>query len=147
MQRQTYVVFLLVVIGLFAKINGQDNTGQTPSTTATTPMTTTWNGDPRLCPPNPQPAPGRDMPNFAKRVEFGLEQIEYEEIGPTGIPGHRALQQHIYDYQANSLIIVKNRNNLVTAEYYYYKDRVKSVYIGTEYCFIQPITENLDMGS
>lgn len=87
------------------------------------------------------------MPEFASRVEFALEQIEYEEIGTSGVPGHKTMQQHIYDYDANALIVVKNRNNIITSEYYYYKDRKKSVYLGTEYCQVQPILENKDMGA
>ena len=139
MRRQHYAV-LLLVIALFSNIHGQDT-----STTIST--TTPWSGDPKLCPPNPGPAPQREMPEFASRVEFALEQIEYEEIGTTGVPGHRTMEQHIFDYDANALIVVKNRNNIITSEYYYYKDRKKSVYLGTEYCQVQSITENKDMGS
>ena len=86
------------------------------------------------------------MPPFPLRAEFALERLEYKEVGNINLPGEKVLYEYIYDYNANALIMVKNKNGLIDVEYYYYASLTKATYYQGEYCVVSNISQNSDMG-
>ncbi|CAF1456183.1 unnamed protein product [Rotaria magnacalcarata] len=138
MQQHSVCVFLLLLF--IGKYQAQD--------TAAPPD---WNGDPKLCtispPVTPSPQPAPPMPKFPKRAEFALERVEIKNA-PTlnfTFPSELTLTEYIYDYDANKLIIVKNKNGVIDAEYFYYDKLKKSTYVGGDYCVVSDIPVNQDM--
>lgn len=134
MQRKTLVVFLLLLS--IAEYQAQPD----------------WNGDPKLCtvngPSTPPPGPVPPPPKFPSKAEFGLERVEIKQVPLLNLtlPSEISLYEYLYDYDANSLIMVKNKNGIIDTEYYYYKQLTKSTYIGGQYCAVTDIPTNQDMG-
>ena len=117
---------------------------------AQTTTPTDWNGDPRLCtvipPATAGPGPIPSLPQFSKRAEFALERVEIKHILNTTLPSEMTLYEYLYDYDANKLIMVKNKNGFTDAEYYYYGIGKKSTYYRGEFCVVTNISIENDMG-
>ena len=86
------------------------------------------------------------MPIFPKQAEFTLERVEITHVLNLTLPSQLTLYQYIYDYNANKMIMVKNKNGFVDVEYYYYDILKKSTYYGGQYCVVTDIPTNNDMG-
>ena len=104
--------FLCLLALLFFECNAQGST--------TTPSN--WNGDPRLCTVDPSaPSPSdRPLPKFPNIAEFALERVEIKHVLNQTLPSELTLYQYLYDYNANKLIMIKNSNGFLDAEYFYY---------------------------
>ena len=139
MQRCRFLVFLTML--LLSGAQSQDTTEQP------TPSTTPWNGDPALCQPDSftTPVPQKPQPNFATKAEFTIERIERRKLLNISLPATISYQQHIFDYDANVAVIVKNENGLITAEYYDYKVLRKSTFYAGTFCTVTDIEKNNDM--
>jgi hypothetical protein len=114
----------------------------------TTTLNPKWNGDLALCTviPAPTPAPNPPpFPRFYPVAEFGMEHLTIGTVGNLTVR-KLGFQQHLYDYNANKLVIVRNENNLIDVEYFYYNIMKKSKYYGGQYCVVENITQNADMG-
>ncbi|CAF0870687.1 unnamed protein product [Rotaria sordida] len=136
MHRLKGVVFLLLLF--IAKYQAQDPTPPTD-----------WNGDPNLCtinpPPTPSSLPAPPMPRFPNKAEFGLERVEIKHIINITLPSEMTMLEYLYDYDANKLIIVKNKNGFIDAEYFYYGPNKKSTYYQGQYCVVTDIPTENDM--
>jgi hypothetical protein len=134
---------LLALLAVFiVATRAQDTTTQTAA------PTTPWSGDPILCPNGPTTPsfPPKQMPSFAKRAEFGLEQIQYIQLANGALPGQKTMYEYIYDYDANIFIRVKNQNGLIDLEYYYYSSLTKATYYQGEFCVVENISQYQEMG-
>jgi hypothetical protein len=109
-----------------------------------------WNGDPRVCvvQPAPTPAPGVQppFPKFTTKAEFALERVEIKHVLNQTLPSEMTLYEYIYDYDANKLIMVKNKNGFIDVEYYYYGILKKSTYYAGQYCVVADIPQNTNLG-
>ena len=105
-----------------------------------------WNGDPLVCTPNAGP-PGRPYPQFPNIAEFTLERVETKILLGTVLPSELTLYQYLYDYDANKLILIKNANGFIDAEYFYYEQRKKSTYYRGDACVVSDIAINIEMGT
>jgi hypothetical protein len=109
-----------------------------------------WNGDPLVCvvkpPPTPSPEPAPPFPKFTTKAEFALERVEIKYALNLTLPSEMTLYEYIYDYDANKLIMVKNKNGFIDVEYYYYGILKKSTYYAGQYCVVTDIPQNQDMG-
>jgi hypothetical protein len=115
----------------------------------TTPLPIEWNGDPKLCtvdPSKPPPSSTRPQPTFPPRAEFGLERVEVKHILNTTLPSELTLYQYLYDYDANKLILIKNQNGFIDFEHFYYEGLTKATYYRREYCVVERIDQNIDLG-
>lgn len=137
--RQSCVLFLFVA--LVVQCLGQDET-----TATTIPE---WNGDPSVCTPDTSPANPGDPPDpqFPRKAEFALEQIEVRHILDQTLPSTSTLYQYLYDQDANKLVLVKNHNGFVDTEYFYYESALKSTYYRGEFCEVSPILKEIDSGT
>lgn len=115
------------------------------TTTAFSPDT--WNGDSTICtvPANP-PTNIVSLPTFPKIAEFTLEAVEIRHIANQSDTTQLTLIQYLYDFDANKLIMIRNTNGFIDAEYYYYEALKKAVYIRGEQCFMVDISTNIDIG-
>ncbi|CAF3437333.1 unnamed protein product [Rotaria sp. Silwood1] len=108
-----------------------------------------WNGDPNLCtvnsPVTSSPLPAQQMPRFPKRAEFALQRVENKHLFNLTLPSEMTMYEYLYDYDANKLIIVKNKNGIIDTEYYYYGPNKISTYFGGEFCRVSDISTNNDM--
>jgi hypothetical protein len=136
----------LVCLLLLLSISGY----QTQDTTAPTPPLPDWNGDPKLCvinqPPTPSPLPPPPFPKFTNQAEFALERVQIKHVLNTTLPSELTLYEYLYDYDANKLIMVKNTNGFIDAEYYYYNILKKTTYFGGDFCVVTDIPQESDMG-
>ncbi|CAF3474627.1 unnamed protein product [Rotaria sp. Silwood1] len=136
MYRLNGVVFLLLLF--VAKYQAQDPT-----------QPIDWNGDPRLCtvnpPATPSPLSPPPVPKFPNQAEFALERVEIKHVINITFPSEMTMIQYLYDYDANKLIMVKNKNGFVDAEYYYYGPNKISTYIRGDLCRVTDIPTNDDM--
>ncbi|CAF1004788.1 unnamed protein product [Rotaria sordida] len=130
------VVYLFVL--LIYGCNAQEGTTINPST---------WNGDPRICTVNPS-TPGTDdrpLPTFPNQAEFALERVEVRHVLNITLPSQLTMYQYLYDYNANKLVLVKNANGFIDAEYFYYDTLKKSTYYRGEFCVVSSIDMNKDI--
>ncbi|UJR30727.1 hypothetical protein I4U23_018247 [Adineta vaga] len=116
----------------------------------TTTLNPNWQGDPKVCivnpPPTPSPEPAPPFPQFSQTAEFTLERVESSRLVTNiTLPSQLSLYQYLYDYNANKLIMVKNKNGLIDVEYYYYNILKKSTYYGGQFCVVTDIPQNADM--
>ncbi|CAF1146888.1 unnamed protein product [Adineta steineri] len=136
--RQQYGIFCLLVLFI---------TGYQAQETST--LNPDWHGDPLLCTNNPVPtsAPGPipPVPQFPRRAEFALERVEAKRILNITLPDQVTMYEYLYDYDANSLIMVKNANGFIDVEYFYYHILKKSTYIARQYCNVSDIPTNQEM--
>ena len=141
--RQHYeIVFLLLLY-----VTGQ----QAQNLAAKTAADPEWNGDPRLCTVNPPgtplpPDPPMPLPVFPKQAEFSMERVEIKHVLNITLRSEMTLYEYLYDYDANKLIMVKNKNGFLDTEYYYYGINKKSTYYNGEFCVVTDIPTNNDMG-
>ena len=113
----------------------------------TTTPSIDWNGDPKLCTVDPNPPSSTvPLPQFPAQAEFSLERVEIKHILDQTLPSELTLYQYLYDYNANKLILIKNRNGFIDAEYYYYESLKKSIYHRRQFCEVEDIEKNVDLG-
>ncbi|CAF0962698.1 unnamed protein product [Adineta ricciae] len=113
----------------------------------TTTINPNWFGDPRLCTTNPPPTPSTQtpppFPKFPAKAEFTLERVEVSSLlSNITFPSKLSLYEYLFDYNANTMILVKNQNGFIDAEYYYYNILKKSTYYGGRYCVVTDIGVN-----
>ncbi|CAF0925763.1 unnamed protein product [Rotaria sordida] len=136
MHRLNEVVFLLLLF--ISQYQAQDPT--TPGD---------WNGDSNLCTVNPTTTPSSlpapPIPRFPNQAEFALERVEVKHIQNITLPSEITTLEYLYDYNANQLIIVKNRNGIIDVEYFYYGIMKKSTYYGGDFCVVTNIPTGNDM--
>ncbi|CAF2262284.1 unnamed protein product [Rotaria magnacalcarata] len=130
-----YQVFYLLAL-LISEYYAQDTT---------TISIADWNGDPLVCTIDPSIPPTSDkpFPQFPRQAEFTLEAVEIRHINNETLPSQLTLFQYLYDFDANKLIMIRNTNGFIDAEYYYYENLKKSVYVRGEFCYVSEIgTDN-----
>jgi hypothetical protein len=158
--RQQYSLVCLLLLCISEYQTQDSSTTIVPTTITMPPPTTTmapttvtfpdWNGDPKLCeinrPITPSPLPRPPFPKFPNKAEFAIERVEIKHILNTTLPSVLTLYEYIYDYDANILIMVKNTNGFLEAQYYYYGKLLKSTYFGRDFCSVTEIPTEKDMG-
>jgi hypothetical protein len=131
---------LALLVSLICQYNAQDTT---------TVPGAEWNGDPKVCIPNTSESKPSDpaYPRFPNKAEFTLERVEigrvFGQVGPSQLTRY----QYLYDYDANKLVLIKNANEIIDIEYYYYEIAKKSTYYRGDYCSVTDIPLNIDNGS
>ena len=109
---------------------------------------TQWNGDPKICTVDPS-APiinDKPLPVFSTKAEFTLERVEAKSLIGINLPSELTLYQYLYDYDANKLIMIKNKNGFIDTEYFYYNILKKSTYYRQQFCVVENIATNVDNG-
>ncbi|CAF2467235.1 unnamed protein product [Rotaria sp. Silwood2] len=132
------VVFLVLLF--IAKYQAQDTT-----------TSVDWYGDPNLCtvnsptPTTPSSLSPPPMPKFPNRAEFAIEEIDTLRLLNVTVGAEMTLLEYLYDYDANSLITVKNKDGIISAEYYYYNVLNISTYFRRDLCVVSAIPTNDSM--
>jgi hypothetical protein len=107
-----------------------------------------WNGDSNICIVDPSNSSTDDtpIPPFPNQAEFVIETVRINRKSDVTSSTELTMNHYLYNYDNNSLVLIKNRNNTIDVEHYYYETLKKSIYHRRNVCTVSDINTEIERG-